>query len=259
MASVFISYRREDSSAEAGRLYDRLIAHFTPSDVFIDIDMIRPGDDFVDVLQEKILNADVMLVVIVRSWHSAKDGARKIRLKDPKDLVRLEVLAAMEKRVAIVPVLVGGATMPLASQLPPDLPSLTRLQAFELPHTGFHQATSRLIQEIDRLAKEKAEEARRAEEEHLAKERAEVAERAEQERLAKQKAEAARRAEQDKLAREKEEARHAERERFALRAKAPVAEAGTSRPSAAGPQLQSPQPGPQGMDRRQQRSIQSMG
>ena len=43
MARIFLSYRRDDSSPYAGRLYDRLCQHFGRANLFMDIDTIAPG------------------------------------------------------------------------------------------------------------------------------------------------------------------------------------------------------------------------
>jgi formylglycine-generating enzyme required for sulfatase activity len=156
MARVFICYRREDSIAYAGRLYDRLSSHFGASEVFMDIDTITPGDDFVEVLQEKVASCDVLLAVIGRHWISAKDEDGQSRLMKAEDFVRLEICAALNKKIRIVPLLVGGARMPRASDLPEELTSLSRRQAFEIPDVGFHQAVSRLLDSIGSAGKSSA-------------------------------------------------------------------------------------------------------
>jgi hypothetical protein len=58
-AKLFINYRREDTRHAAGRLYDRLIQRFSEDQVFMDIDQIEPGEDFVDVINRKVGTCDI--------------------------------------------------------------------------------------------------------------------------------------------------------------------------------------------------------
>jgi len=74
-AKLFINYRREDSAPYAGRLYDRLTAHFGENQVFIDIDQIEPGEDFVDVINRKVSACDIAIVAIGPTWLSATDAS----------------------------------------------------------------------------------------------------------------------------------------------------------------------------------------
>ena len=84
MPRIFISYRRDDSAGHAGRLYDRLIDHFEQQNVFMDVDTIGPGLDFVEVVQKAVGSCDTLIAVIGREWLGATDGvgqkaARKSR------------------------------------------------------------------------------------------------------------------------------------------------------------------------------------
>jgi len=193
MPRVFISYRREDSIAYAGRIFDRLSSQFGVGNVFMDVDALEPGVDFVEVLQGALESCDVLLAVIGRTWLTATDPAGRPRLSDPDDFVAREVAAALERPdIRVIPVLVGGARMPQSAELPDRLSGLTRRQALTIPDIGFHQTLGRLIESIERAAQER-----------LSQQKAQAAERAEQERLARQKAQAAERADQERMAREK--------------------------------------------------------
>src|SRR5437773_2664408 len=99
MLSIFISYRHEDSIAYAGRLYDRLIAHFGAEQVFMDIDTIEPGADFVEVIERTVGSCDVLLVIIGKRWLSATDEGGQPRLDSPEDFVRLEIATALERKI----------------------------------------------------------------------------------------------------------------------------------------------------------------
>jgi hypothetical protein len=150
MAKVFLSYRRDDSAAYAGRLYDRLVAHFGAGQVFMDIDQIEPGEDFVEVINQKVSATRAVIVLIGRQWLSATDAEGKRRLEDPEDFVRVEVSAALERRVKVIPVLVGGATMPKLQQLPEALALLSRRNAIEISDTRFHHDVDRLIEALEK-------------------------------------------------------------------------------------------------------------
>src|SRR6266849_2057009 len=86
MPGIFISYRREDSFAYAGRLCDRLITHFGKENVFMDVDNIEPGLDFVEVLQRTVSSCDALVAVIGKQCLTATDGERRTRLHNPDDL-----------------------------------------------------------------------------------------------------------------------------------------------------------------------------
>jgi hypothetical protein len=115
---IFISYRREDSGGYAGRIYDRLATGLDRKNVFMDVDNIEPGVDFVDVLTEHVSKCDALVAVIGKNWISAVDKSNRTRLEDPHDLVRIEIEAARKRGVRVIPVLVDGAAMPKAADLP---------------------------------------------------------------------------------------------------------------------------------------------
>lgn len=146
--SIFISYRRDDTAGYAGRLYDRLRGSFAKERLFMDIDNIPPGHDFVEVLDNAIASCNVVLVLIGKQWLTitGTDGAR--RLDDPHDFVRLEIAAALRRNIRVIPVLVRGATMPPESALPPDLRAMARRQAFAITDDDFHHDVDRLIAAI---------------------------------------------------------------------------------------------------------------
>src|SRR5262249_4101286 len=120
-AKLFINYRREDTAPHAGRLYDRLAAHFGVDQVFMDIDQIDPGEDFVEVINRKIGSCEIAIVAIGPNWLGATDAAGNRRLDDSEDFVRMEIVAALERKIRVIPVLVGGARMPRKQDLPEAL------------------------------------------------------------------------------------------------------------------------------------------
>ena len=159
-AKLFINYRRDDTAPYAGRLYDRLAAHFGADQVFMDIDQIEPGEDFVEVINRKVGACEIAIISIGPNWLSAKDASGKRRLDDTDDFVRMEIIAALERKIRVIPVLVGGAHMPRKQDLPEALAPLSRRNAIELSETRFHSDVSRLIEAIEkpRVFPEKATE-----------------------------------------------------------------------------------------------------
>jgi hypothetical protein len=147
---IFISYRREDTAYPAGWLYDRLVDHFGGGQVFKDIDSIVLGDDFVDVITEAVESCDVLLALIGDEWLTVTDVDGRRRIDDPDDFVRLELEAALSRSVRVIPILVDGATMPKAEELPDSLKKLVRRQALELSPSRFEFDTNRLVNVLGR-------------------------------------------------------------------------------------------------------------
>ncbi len=142
---IFISYRRDDAPGSTGRLYDRLADSFPREALFMDVDAMVPGVDFVRELDEAVQDCDVLLAVIGRHWldAAAPSGAR--RLDDPEDFVRIEVETALKQRIRVIPVLVDGAQMPAAEELPEPLKPLARRHAVEISHSRFASDADRLV------------------------------------------------------------------------------------------------------------------
>jgi formylglycine-generating enzyme required for sulfatase activity len=129
--SIFISYRREDAAGHVGRLYDNLSTHFSPQQIFMDVDHIAPGDDFVKAIEDAVGSCDVLIAVIGKGWLNSMKGDSR-RLDSPTDFVRLEISAALKRNIRVIPVLVNGAVMPSPQELPASMAELTRRQAQEL-------------------------------------------------------------------------------------------------------------------------------
>jgi hypothetical protein len=117
--------------------------------VFIDVASIEPGVDFAEVTTRAVGSCDVLLAVIGPGWLTAPDEAGQRRLDDPDDLVRLEVEAALARDVRVIPVLVEDATMPRRKDLPEDLATLARRNAFILRHETFRADAARLAGAIE--------------------------------------------------------------------------------------------------------------
>ena len=146
---IFISYRREETAYPAGWLYDRLADRFSGGQVFKDVDSIQLGDDFVEVVTRAVGSCDVLLALIGDQWLTITDEHGRRRLDDPDDFVRLEIEAALTRNVRVIPILVDGAKMPHADELPDSLVKLVRRQALELSPARFEFDTSRLFDVLD--------------------------------------------------------------------------------------------------------------
>lgn len=151
MPRIFISYRREDASAYAGRLFDRLSAQYGRDRIFMDVDSLEPGADFGEAIEQTVGSCDVLIAVIGRQWLDAKDAGGARRLENPEDFVRLEVASALARKIRVIPLLVGTARMPRSDDLPEPLKSLARRNAFEVSDVSFHDNVARLISALNRV------------------------------------------------------------------------------------------------------------
>lgn len=151
---VFICYRREETAAHAGRLYDAMVARFGEANVFMDVD-IAPGVDFVERITEVVSGCLVLIVVMGRNWATVTDEDGNPRLSDPDDFVRLEVETGLRRNdVTPIPVLVGGARMPKREALPEPLQPLTRRNALDLSDARWAYDVGRLNSTLDVLLDE---------------------------------------------------------------------------------------------------------
>jgi len=130
-STVFLNYRRSDSAGFVGRLEDHLQDRFPGIQFFRDIETIAPGVDFVDEINKRLDACNIVLAVVGPHWLSEK-GSRGRRIRDPDDWVRRELAVALARRALVIPVLVGGAKMPSAGELPDDLRRFSEIQAHEL-------------------------------------------------------------------------------------------------------------------------------
>ena len=145
MAATFISYRREDSAGYAGRLHEELVQRLGTNMVFRDADTIRAGQDFVAAIQERLSRCQTLVAVIGRDWLETRTASGERRLDQPDDYVAMEVAAALARPdVLLVPVLVGGATMPRPEQLPTRLKGMERRHALTLRDETWEADVDRL-------------------------------------------------------------------------------------------------------------------
>ena len=134
---IFISYRRGDAEAYAGRLYDHLRRPFGKANIFMDVDALPPGQDYVEDLEAAVAHSDVMLAVTGPGWVVAADSRGGRRLDHDLDWVRIEIASALTGGKRVIPILFGGAAMPRQDDLPEPLKPLARRQALEFRHERF--------------------------------------------------------------------------------------------------------------------------
>jgi TIR domain len=145
---IFLSYRREEMAQAAGRLSEHLRRRFGDNRIFIDVDSISLGLDFVEVITSKVASCDVLIALIGSKWLTAVDEEGRRRLDDEQDYVRLEIEAALQRNIRVVPILIDGARMPRTEDLPLSLHALTRRQALKLSHEDFTAQANRLIENL---------------------------------------------------------------------------------------------------------------
>ena len=148
---IFISYRREDSAGYTGRLYDSLRTTFGDANVFLDVSGIDSGRKFADVIQGAIHTCDVLLAVIGPDWATCTANGRR-RLDDPQDLVRTEIVTALDAGIPVIPVLVGGAAPVAAATMPAPLQPLAAIDAHDMTDERWAFDSERLIAAIQKVA-----------------------------------------------------------------------------------------------------------
>jgi hypothetical protein len=149
MPGLFISYRRDDAAADAGRLFDRLKL-CCRTDVYLDI-TTKPGHNFREVLAAKLEACDVVLVLIGPRWLTAQDPKTGLRrLDDPADFVRFEIATALQKGKTIIPVLLPGGKVPRKEELPEDIQELIWCEAADIRYEHWHDDVNTLISQLPR-------------------------------------------------------------------------------------------------------------
>ena len=148
---IFISYRRGESTIYAGRLHDSLCMRLGDEEVFMDLDAIEPGADFVDHIEREVGSCEVLIALIGRDWVDARDADGRRRLEDPDDWVRLELETGLNRDIRVIPVLVQGATMPRSDELPGDLAKLARRNALEIGDTRWRYDFDRLMEVVEKV------------------------------------------------------------------------------------------------------------
>lgn len=152
--NIFISYRRQDSAAYAGRISDHLTAFFGEHRLFMDVEDIQPGQNFAQTIDQTIAKCTTVLVIIGPRWMEIlRDRSRQHQ----KDYVDHEIESAIARRITIIPVIVGGANMAQLTDLPPSLADLTFHQAVEIRDDTFREDCARLANALGAPAGQRGE------------------------------------------------------------------------------------------------------
>jgi Sel1 repeat/TIR domain len=151
--TIFVNYRREDSISTAGRLYDRFSHTFGRKNIFMDVDRIPAGVDFEAHLNSQIAACEIALVVIGPRWLEVKDESGGRRLDNPDDFVTIEIATLLARNIRVIPVLVDGARMPKAGELPDPLKALARRQAVEVRQLHFGRDADALVERVNEALK----------------------------------------------------------------------------------------------------------
>lgn len=149
--AVFINYRGEDSHSYGALLHRDLTVHFGEDRVFLDAECIPAGADFADELLGRVRSALVLLAVIGRHWLTATDSTGQRRIDDPDDWIHRELAEAFAAGVRVIPVLVDGAELPCAAELPADIAALSRCQYRHLRRREPTSDLAHIVADLTRL------------------------------------------------------------------------------------------------------------
>ncbi len=143
---IFISYRREDTSGESGRLKDHLEREFGKGTIFYDVETLEAGLNFDQSIAHALNECQVLLAMIGPHWLKVKDSEGNARIQGVDDWVRKEISLALQRDIRVIPILVNGAQMPKREDLPDELKELAFRNAKEI-------SSSRWAYDVDELAK----------------------------------------------------------------------------------------------------------
>lgn len=146
--AIFISYRRDDTEGEAGRLFDDLVAAYGDNSVFMDVAGINPGMDFRKAIDDNVAGCGVLLAVVGPVWTTITNAAGHRRLDDEDDFVRLEIASALARDIPVIPVLVHDAKMPRPEELPDNLKNLAYRNSVELTHARWNSDVALLVKAL---------------------------------------------------------------------------------------------------------------
>src|SRR5262249_8797051 len=148
---IFINYRRDDSAPNALSIAQYLERAFGGRNIFIDVDRIRPGDNFITVLDKRLAVCKVLLIIIGPKWLEAKDENGARRLDDPHDWVRTEIVRGLRRGIKVIPGLVGGAPLPTRDAFPDDMKPLLLSQAAIVSTNNFRHEMAGLASDIRQI------------------------------------------------------------------------------------------------------------
>lgn len=146
--SIFINYRRVESLKDAQHLATLLGGIFGKKRVFIDVRGIHQGEQWLHALERQVAASAAMVALIGKGWLDAVDEHGRRRLDNPNDFVRFEIVQALTRGIPVLPVLLDGAPMPRAAQLPDNLVALTLTQAAPLRAESIQQDAAEIAKTL---------------------------------------------------------------------------------------------------------------
>lgn len=152
---IFVSYRRQDASGEAGRLVDHLQEIYGEDSVFLDVETLEAGLDFIQAIEKALNSCKVLIAMIGPHWLNIQDAEGNQRIFNEGDFIRIEISAALKRDIRVIPVLVNGAVMPTADQLPEDLQGLTRRHAQEISSSRWKYDCDQLVAALSKIIEPK--------------------------------------------------------------------------------------------------------
>jgi ribosomal protein L7/L12 len=150
-AKIFICYRRDDSAGHTGRVHDRLEREFGRDLLVMDVDAIPLGMNFAKFLRDEVAKCGVLLAVMGPRWLDMRDEDGSRRVDNPTDFVRIEIATALQRDIPVIPILLDGARVPKADQLPEDLGELALRNGLDVRHASFHDDMNKLIRGLRSL------------------------------------------------------------------------------------------------------------
>ena len=147
---IFISYRVQDTAADTGRLVDALKQAFYEDQIFMDIEKLEPGVDFMQAITRSLESCDVLFAIIGTDW-AGTDKNGNPRIKQPEDWVRIELETALKRDIRVIPVLVRGASLPATEDLPESLYPLLNRQTYEISNKRWSYDTEQLINFLQKI------------------------------------------------------------------------------------------------------------
>lgn len=150
---IFISYRREDTSGESGRLKDKLEQVFGKENIFYDVETLEAGLNFDESIAKALNESKVLLAMIGPHWLKVIDSNGVKRIQKNEDWVRKEIAEALKRNLRVIPILVNGADMPDSQELPEELKELTLRHAQELTSSRWNYDVGELTKVLEKIIK----------------------------------------------------------------------------------------------------------
>jgi len=150
---IFISYKRDDTSRQAERIYRDLGAHYSSEAVFYDLATVRPGADFVGQADSAIRNSNALLLLIGPKYFDDSPPQRRRRKREGPQYAYDEIRAAIDRDIPVVPILVDDAELPSADDWPIDLRVICQRSAVRLDEASWDRGITQLASALDRSLK----------------------------------------------------------------------------------------------------------